>query len=177
MSESYNICLDVGGTKVLGAIFNEKKEIIYRLKKKSKGEGNSTQNVEKVIVSVVEEMIEESGISKKDIHAISSSAPGVIDQKDGVVLFTPNLPWRNYEIKKAIDLIEKQIDALEEREDDMTKEQRKEFSNLNGRYTKLLVKIQLYLWAQELFDTEEVESTIEYIKGLLGANASGLLSE
>ena len=23
MSESYNICLDVGGTKVLGAIFNE----------------------------------------------------------------------------------------------------------------------------------------------------------
>jgi len=84
---------------------------------------------------------------------------------------TPN------EIKKAIDLIEKQIDALEEREDDMTKEQRKEFSNLNGRYTKLLVKIQLYLWAQELFDTEEVESTIEYIKGLLGANASGLLSE
>ena len=84
---------------------------------------------------------------------------------------TPN------EIKKSIDLIEKQIDALEEREDDMTKEQRKEFSNLNGRYTKLLVKIQLYLWAQELFDTEEVESTIEYIKGLLGANASGLLSE
>ena len=31
MAESYNICLDVGGTKVLGAIFNEKDEIIYRL--------------------------------------------------------------------------------------------------------------------------------------------------
>ena len=28
MSESYNICLDVGGTKVLGAIFNDKDEII-----------------------------------------------------------------------------------------------------------------------------------------------------
>ena len=39
MSESYNICLDVGGTKVLGAIFNEKDEIIYRLKKRSKGSG------------------------------------------------------------------------------------------------------------------------------------------
>ena len=34
MSESYNICLDVGGTKVLGVIFNEKREIIYRLKKR-----------------------------------------------------------------------------------------------------------------------------------------------
>ncbi len=103
MSESYNICLDVGGTKVLGAIFDENREIVYRLKKKSKGEGNSTQNVEKVIVSVVEEMIEESGISRKQIHAISSSAPGVIDQDAGVVLFTPNLPWRNYNIKKSME--------------------------------------------------------------------------
>lgn len=32
MAEKYNICLDVGGTKVLGAIFNDKDEIIYRLK-------------------------------------------------------------------------------------------------------------------------------------------------
>ena len=103
MSETYNICLDVGGTKVLGAIFNEKKEIVYRLKKKSKSEGNSTQNVEKVIVSVVEEMIKESGINKKDIHAISSSAPGVIDQDNGVVLFTPNLPWRNYDIRASME--------------------------------------------------------------------------
>ena len=103
MSESYNICLDVGGTKVLGAIFNEKKEIVYRLKKKSKEQGDSTQNVEKVIISVEEEMIEESGIKKKDIHAISSSAPGVIDQNTGVVLFTPNLPWRNYDIRSSME--------------------------------------------------------------------------
>ena len=34
--KKYDICLDVGGTKVLGAIFNENKEIIYRLKKRSK---------------------------------------------------------------------------------------------------------------------------------------------
>ena len=40
MSKTYNICLDVGGTKVLGAIFNENREIIYRLKKRSKSEGN-----------------------------------------------------------------------------------------------------------------------------------------
>ena len=38
MSEKYRICLDVGGTKVLGAIFNEKREIVHRLKKKSKSE-------------------------------------------------------------------------------------------------------------------------------------------
>ena len=103
MAKQYNICLDVGGTKVLGAIFDEKREIVYRLKKKSKGRGETARNVEDVIVSVVEEMLEGSGIPKKEVHAIASSAPGVIDQNDGVVLFTPNLPWRNYDIKSSME--------------------------------------------------------------------------
>ena len=102
MSESYNICLDVGGTKVLGAIFNENDEIIYRLKKRSKSSGEGSADVEKVIIDVVEEMIRESGIDRKKINAIASCAPGVIDQNTGVVLFTPNLPWRNYDLAGAM---------------------------------------------------------------------------
>ena len=102
MSESFNICLDVGGTKVLGAIFNEKDEIIYRLKKRSKSGGEGSADVEKVIISVVEEMIAESGIDRSKLNAIASCAPGVIDQDRGVVLFTPNLPWRNYDMAGAM---------------------------------------------------------------------------
>ncbi len=102
MSECYNICLDVGGTKVLGAIFNEKDEIIFRLKKRSKSGGEGSADVEKVIISVVEEMIAQSGIDRKKINAIASCAPGVIDQEKGIVLFTPNLPWRNYDIAGAM---------------------------------------------------------------------------
>ena len=102
MKESYNICLDVGGTKVLGAIFNEKDEIIYRLKKRSKSGGEGSADVEQVIVSVVEEMIQSSGIDRKKLNAIASCAPGVIDQDKGIVLFTPNLPWRDYDIAGAM---------------------------------------------------------------------------
>ena len=98
MSEQYNICLDVGGTKVLGAIFNENDEIIFRLKKRSKGSGEGSADVEQVIVDVVEEMIRESGIDRSKLNAVASCAPGVIDQEKGIVLFTPNLPWRNYDM-------------------------------------------------------------------------------
>ena len=103
MSEKYCICLDVGGTKVLGAIFNEKKEIVYRLKKRSKGDGSESANVEKVIISVVEEMLEGSGIAKSDVKAIAACTPGVIDQNTGIVLFTPNLPWRDYDLRGAME--------------------------------------------------------------------------
>ena len=102
MAKRYNICLDVGGTKVLGAIFNEKDEIIYRLKKRSKSEGEGSADVEKVIISVIEDMIKESGIDRSELNAIASCAPGVIDQDRGIVLFTPNLPWRNYDIAGAM---------------------------------------------------------------------------
>ena len=103
MEKKYNICLDIGGTKILGAIFNEKDEIVYRLKKKTKSEGDSSDNVESVIIKVVEEMIAESGIPKEQIHAVAAGAPGVIDQDAGIVLFSPNLPWRDYDIKSSIE--------------------------------------------------------------------------
>ena len=102
MADKYNICLDVGGTKVLGAIFNSKDEIIYRLKKRSKSGGSGSADVEKVIIDVVEEMIRESGLDRKDLNAIASCAPGVIDPEKGIVLFTPNLPWKDYDIAGAM---------------------------------------------------------------------------
>lgn len=100
---SYYICLDIGGTKILGAIFNSKKEIVYRLKKKTKADGDSSQNVEDTIISVVEEMIEGFGIKTSQIKAIAAGAPGVINQEKGIVLTSPNLPWKNYDIRKPIE--------------------------------------------------------------------------
>ena len=87
MKKKYDICLDVGGTKVLGAIFNENKEIIYRLKKRSKAGDNQSGDIEQVNISVVEEMIQESGIDRKEIRALASCAPGVIDQETGTSVF------------------------------------------------------------------------------------------
>ena len=103
MDKSYNICLDIGGTKVLGAIFDEDRNIIYRLKKKTKESGESAENIEQVIISVVKEMLDKSGLDISRIHAIAAGAPGVIDQEDGIVLFSPNLPWRNYDIKTPLE--------------------------------------------------------------------------
>ena len=102
MAEKYNICLDIGGTKILGVIFDSSKKIIYRLKKKTRSGGDAAENIEEVIIGIVDEMIKESGIKKKQINAISAGAPGVINSASGIVLFSPNLPWRNYDIRTPI---------------------------------------------------------------------------
>ena len=105
MAEKYNICLDIGGTKVLGAIFDSNDTIVCRYKKKSTESGSSSQNVQEVIVSVVEELLASSGIKKNQINAISAGAPGIIDQANGIIVFTPNLPFRNYDIRTPLEEI------------------------------------------------------------------------
>jgi len=100
--DKYTVCLDIGGTKILGAVFNSKKEIVFRLKKKTKA-AEGMQNIEDTIVSVVNELLTGYGITLEDVAAISAGAPGVINQDTGVVLFAPNLPWKNYEIKRIIE--------------------------------------------------------------------------
>ena len=103
MGKKYNVCLDIGGTKILGVIFDEERNIVYRLKKKTKEAGDDAGNVEKMIISVAEEMIKDADLKKGQINAIAAGAPGVIDQAEGIVLFSPNLPWRDYDIKTPIE--------------------------------------------------------------------------
>ncbi len=103
MGRKYNICLDVGGTKVLGAIFDEDEKIVHRLKKKTKAGGESSDNIEELIIGIVDEMMRCFGIGKSELHAISAGIPGVVDQDEGVVLFTPNLPWRDYDMRTPME--------------------------------------------------------------------------
>lgn len=98
----YTVCLDIGGTKVLGAIFNAKGEIVHRIKKRTRA-NEGVSNVEETILSVVRELVEGFGIALTDVEAISAGAPGIINNDTGVVLFSPNLPWRNYAIKKSVE--------------------------------------------------------------------------
>ena len=94
MAESYNICLDIGGTKVLGAIFNSKREIVYRMKKKTKSGGESSQNIEDLIISVVKDLLDGSGIKKSQIHAIAAGAPALSIRRAALFFSHPIFPGR-----------------------------------------------------------------------------------
>ncbi|MDQ2087379.1 ROK family protein [Herbivorax sp. ANBcel31] len=96
------ICMDIGGTKILGTIVDENNNIIFRAKKKTKA-NKGLEVVEQRMAKVVEELLEQSQIPKEEIVAIGAGAPGVINEDTGEIIYSPNLPWKNYNIKKAIE--------------------------------------------------------------------------
>lgn len=101
--KKYNICLDVGGTKVLGLVFDHKDRVVCKIKRRSTEQGNASENIESVIIEVTRALIEKANIKKSQINAISAGVPGIVNSKTGVVVFTPNLPWRNYDLRKVIE--------------------------------------------------------------------------
>lgn len=93
------IGIDFGGTKILGALFDENGKILYKNKKKTKAK-NGLKTVEEQLFSVIDELIAESNNGK--IKSIGMGVPGLIDVKTGTVKFAPNIVMDNYPIRKII---------------------------------------------------------------------------
>lgn len=74
---------------------------------------------------------------------------------------TPN------ELKKALELCEKQYNALADNKQNFTANQKSRLSNAVGHYHRLLLKIDFYSLTNDVFDDE---SLLEYLKGLLNTD-------
>lgn len=66
------------------------------------------------------------------------------------------------ELENSLRLCEEQLDALNNRDVELTPNQKERISNLTGRYHRLLIKIELYTMTHDLFG-----DVLEYLKGIL----------
>jgi len=99
--KEFIISIDLGGTKILSALINEKKEIISREKVATKFKKGPQQLV-KDIVESVHMLFEKTGVGEDKIRAICLGVPGTVNPVTGVIGNAPNLEIKNYNIKKAI---------------------------------------------------------------------------
>lgn len=94
MVENY-LALDIGGTKILGAIISDKKIIA-----KEKIKTNASQNQEEVyerIKGVIQTLLKTS----PKIAGIGIGVPGRVDSS-GEITFSPNLPFVNFSLKAKL---------------------------------------------------------------------------
>ncbi len=89
---------DIGGTKIAVCLADSTGKILA----KERMEGGSTQSYEAVLPRMVEisrSLVKQAGLQMKDVHACGISAPGPIDLAKGIVVESPNMPWRNATIR------------------------------------------------------------------------------
>lgn len=93
------IGLDIGGTKIQGAVIDEKGEILktYRLETCAReGKDKVLENISKII----------DFLKTNEIEAIGVGTPGFIDSENGIVTFAGNIDgWTGLNLKKEIEKI------------------------------------------------------------------------
>lgn len=92
---------DLGGTKMLAAVFDSKLHVVGRKKKRVRS-GDSAKEGLGRILETIEEAIAAAGIDRASIGGVGIGCPGPIDGKKGVMRYAPNLGWRDVDVVKPL---------------------------------------------------------------------------
>lgn len=91
------IGLDIGGTKILGVLYDKDGKEIKKEKKKTKAD-EGLDKVKDQIFKVIDKLIEED----VELLGIGAGSPGII-KDEGTVVFSPNIPFRDFNLKEIIE--------------------------------------------------------------------------
>lgn len=97
---SLTIGVDIGGTKVLGAVVDRNGEVLAQSRQDTPA--GDTAEIVRRVVAVIRELRE-----SYEVSAIGVGAAGWIDAARSTILFAPNLAWRNEPLR---ELIQAQVD-------------------------------------------------------------------
>jgi glucokinase len=101
MEKSFVIGIDLGGTKINGALADLEGKVLSKFTMPTNA-SEGEQAVLGRIVKVIETVIEKANKTVEEIKTIGIGSPGPLDAKAGIIVTTPNLPFRNFQLVKPI---------------------------------------------------------------------------
>ena len=99
---TYVVGVDMGGTKILSAVIDAEGNILGTAKVPTKADAGTSVVIDRIADSI-QKAIGKSGINAASIEAVGIGAPGPLDPKTGVVIFAPNLGWRDVPLKTELE--------------------------------------------------------------------------
>jgi glucokinase len=97
MNQHHWIGIDLGGTKILGGLFDDQFRLLARVKHATEAVQGPTAVFAR-IHAVVEQLLTESGVDRSSIKGLGMGIPGQVDPRKGRVRYAPNLEWNDLEL-------------------------------------------------------------------------------
>lgn len=101
MAKEYWIGFDLGGTKMMATVFDKNFKSVGTKRKKTKSSDGETGPER--LVGVLEEALAEAKIDREEVCGIGIGFPGPLDLDKGMVLESPNLGWRNFDLRGLLE--------------------------------------------------------------------------
>jgi len=103
----YYIGIDLGGTFIKGGIVDDLGGILVQDKVPTEREKGSSAVAER-IVALAKKLLSRANMTESDVLGIGIGVPGMIDSKNGKVVYSNNLDWKDFaivdEVQKLIPL-------------------------------------------------------------------------
>lgn len=99
MEKKYVVGVDLGGTKIYTALVNLDGEIVKEVTVKTEAEKGDMVVLEKLL-KTIDDVLE--NVNLDEVRAIGVGSPGPLDVENGLIVYTPNLPFKNFNIVKPI---------------------------------------------------------------------------
>lgn len=99
--KKYCVSIDLGGTKVLIALIDEKNKIVQRHKIPTETD-IKTQALFKKISDNLNFVLLSNNVGIEDLKFISIGVPGTVDIEAGKIINAPNLKVKNFEVRKEL---------------------------------------------------------------------------
>ena len=94
--------VDMGGTKILSAVIDAEGNILGTAKLSTKAAEGASAVIDRIAESI-RKAIDQSVVNEASIKAIGIGAPGPLDPATGVVIFAPNLGWKDVPLKAELE--------------------------------------------------------------------------
>jgi glucokinase len=99
--KNYVVGVDLGGTKISTALSDLEGKIINQTTVPTDAHEGEMPVLNRIINSI-EKVVNDSNVSYEDIKGIGIGSPGPLDAKQGIIITTPNLPFKNFNLVKPI---------------------------------------------------------------------------
>jgi glucokinase len=101
-ARSYWLGFDLGGTKMMAAVFNRDFKVVALARAGTKG----VEGVREVLARIqatIADALREAGLDASRLGGIGVGCPGPLDLDRGVILQAPNLSWHNVPLRTALE--------------------------------------------------------------------------
>lgn len=102
MEKKYIVGIDLGGTKISGAVSDKDGNILY-MKTIDTLASEGSDNVVARIIWLINHVLSEHNVCKEDVIGIGIASPGPLNSEEGIIIETPNLPFKNFPLKNTVE--------------------------------------------------------------------------
>jgi glucokinase len=102
MPKQYSCGFDLGGTKMLCIVMDDKQNIVARKRKKTKGTEGAQAGVIR-IADLIRETFTDNSLPIEELRSLGIGCPGPVDMDKGVVNVAVNLGWKNISLAAMLE--------------------------------------------------------------------------